>query len=112
VIFQRVFADHSLDLVVSNPPYVALADSETLAPEVRDHEPFLALFAGEDGTSVYRRLIPDAARTLRPGGWLVLELGYNVASAVRELLASAEWDSVASDFDLAGIERVMYARRQ
>ena len=69
------FADGSFDLVVSNPPYIAGRDRASLQPEVRDHEPALALFGGEDGLAIYRRLIPEAARLLRPGGWLMMELG-------------------------------------
>ncbi len=106
------FADASLDLAVSNPPYVALADKDTLAREVRDHEPAIALFAGQDGTSVYRRLVPECARVLQPGGWAVIELGYNVASTVRELFQPSEWDSLSLDRDLSGIERVLHARRR
>jgi release factor glutamine methyltransferase len=105
------FPSSSFDLVVSNPPYVSLADAPTLAREVRDHEPATALFAGPDGASVYRRLIPDAGRVLRPGGWLILELGYNLALQVRGLLSTPPWDSIATDRDLAGIERVIFARR-
>ena len=67
--------DGSFDLVVSNPPYVAGRDRASLQREVRDHEPALALFGGDDGLEIYRRLIPEAARLLRPGGWLMMELG-------------------------------------
>ena len=56
--------------------------------------------------------IPEAARVLRPGGWAVVELGYNVADTVRRLFSTSLWDSLATDPDLAGIERVMYARRR
>src|SRR3954462_6517723 len=61
----------ALDFVVSNPPYVATSDAATLAEEVGKHEPHLALFAGERGLDVYARLIPEAERALKPGGWLV-----------------------------------------
>jgi release factor glutamine methyltransferase len=105
------FPDACFDLVVSNPPYIALSDAPTLAREVRDHEPAMALFAGPNAAAVYRRLIPESARTVRPGGWVILELGYNVADAVRELLTSPEWHPPDTDRDLAGIERVIYARR-
>ena len=107
----NVFRDACFDLVVANPPYIALTDAPTLAREVRDHEPATALFAGPDGTAIYRRLIPDAARVLRPGGWVVVELGYNVADAVRELFTGPSWCPPATDRDLAGIERVMYVQR-
>jgi release factor glutamine methyltransferase len=101
------FADGSFDLVISNPPYIAGRDRATLAPEVRDHEPALALFGGEDGLAVYRRLIPEAARLLRPGGWLMMELGD--ALAVRGMCA--DWIGVEVLNDLAGIARVLIARK-
>lgn len=103
--------DAAVDLVVSNPPYVATTDAATLQREVREHEPHQALFAGEDGLAVYRRLVPEAARILRPGGWLVLELGYNVAEQVRAMFSEA-WDSPEIGKDLAGIDRVLSARRK
>jgi release factor glutamine methyltransferase len=101
------FADGSLDLVVSNPPYIAGRDRASLQPEVRVHEPAMALFGGEDGLAIYRRLIPEAARLLRPGGWLMMELGD--ALAVREMCAA--WTGVAIVNDLAGIPRVLTARK-
>jgi len=101
------FADGSFDLVVSNPPYIRELDRASLQPEVRDHEPPLALFGGDDGLAIYRRLIPEAARLLRPGGWLMMELGD--AGAVREMCA--DWTSMEILNDLAGIARVLIARR-
>jgi release factor glutamine methyltransferase len=101
------FADGSVDLVVSNPPYIPARDRASLQPEVRDHEPALALFGGEDGLAIYRRLIPEAARLLRPGGWLMMELGDAVA--VREMCAA--WTCVEILNDLAGIARVLIAKR-
>src|SRR5579862_7555443 len=68
----------SFDLVVSNPPYIAAADRASLQPEVRDFEPEIALYGGDDGLSVYRRLIPEAERVLVPEGWLVLETGHDL----------------------------------
>lgn len=101
------FAGGSFDLVVSNPPYIAGRDRAGLQAEVRDHEPELALFGGEDGLAVYRRLIPEAMRLLRTGGWLMMELGD--AAAVREMCAG--WGDVEVVNDLAGIPRVLIARR-
>jgi len=101
------FANGSFDLVISNPPYIAARNRASLQPEVRDHEPALALFGGEDGLAVYQRLIPEAARLLRPGGWLMMELGD--AAAVREMCAA--WTGVEIVNDLAGIPRVITARR-
>ena len=103
-------AGEQFDLVVSNPPYVATSDREALAAEVRDHEPHLALFAGEDGIAVYRRLIPSAAGALARGGYLALEIGYGQAENVRALLASAGLSNIAFRPDLQGIPRVAWAQ--
>ena len=97
------------DVIASNPPYVAEADRETLAREVRDFEPAQALFAGADGLEVYRRLIPVAKAALKPGGWLVMEMGAGQADTLRRVLAG--WNGVEIKRDLAGIERVISARR-
>jgi len=100
------------DLIVSNPPYIAAAQWDSLQREVRDHEPRAALIAGPDGTEVYARLIPQAAARLRPGGWLVLELGYESAGAVRALLDDTRWSAIETRRDLQGWERVLVARRR
>jgi release factor glutamine methyltransferase len=96
------------DLVVSNPPYVPESDSSTIQREVRDHEPAVALYGGADGLGVYRRLIPEAARLLKPGGWLVMEIGYRSGEAVAAMLGT--WREVETIPDLAGLPRVMVAR--
>jgi len=102
--------DGAVVLVVSNPPYVAQEDRETLAPEVGDWEPEMALFAGRDGLDFYRRLIPEAARVLQSGGHLVVELGAGMSEAVVSLLAG-KLEKTAVVRDLAGIERVLIARK-
>jgi release factor glutamine methyltransferase len=102
------FADASFDLAVSNPPYVPR--DEPLPREVREHEPGVALYGGADGLEIYRRLIPEAARVLEPGGRLIMELGHGLADAVQAMLAG--WDSVTLDSDLAGIPRVITAVRR
>jgi release factor glutamine methyltransferase len=101
--------DERFDLVVSNPPYVPEGDSASLRREIREHEPALALYGGADGFDVYRRLIPEARRLLRPGGWLIMELAYNAADHARELLEG--WQEVTVTSDLAGLPRVVSARR-
>ena len=101
-------APASLELLVSNPPYIALGDGPGLQREVRDFEPALALFGGQLGHEVYARLIADAQRVLRPGGWLVLELGFGSEAAVREMLRG--WTMIEVEPDLAGIPRVLLAR--
>ncbi len=99
------------DLIVSNPPYVARRDAETLAREVREHEPALALYGGDEGYELYGELIRQAAERLKPGGLLVLELGYNSLPAVEPLLDSSHWSNVGVTNDLAGIPRVIAAER-
>jgi release factor glutamine methyltransferase len=103
--------DVALDLIVSNPPYVALADAASLPREVRDHEPAAALFAGESGLDVYGPLIRQAEKLLAPGGLLVVELGCSAADHVGTLLSSPVWRDVAVADDLAGIARVASALR-
>ena len=101
----------SLDLIVSNPPYIGRQQAATLPREVRDHEPEAALFGGETGTEIYAPLIAQAATLLKPGGFLVLELGHNSVEQVSRLLDAPEWAGVALTNDLAGISRVASARR-
>ena len=97
------------DIIVSNPPYIPLTDAPALHAEVRDHEPHLALFAGEDGHDAYRRLIPEAHAHLRTGGLLLLETGGRVDLIQRMLLAG--FHDVATRQDLQGIARTISARR-
>ncbi|MGA2216246.1 MAG: peptide chain release factor N(5)-glutamine methyltransferase [Bryobacteraceae bacterium] len=103
------FRDHRIDVLVSNPPYVPRTDEPGLQREVRDYEPHVALFAGPTGLEIYERLIADAARVLRPGGWLLLELGYNSLDPVRAML-QREWTEITVLHDLAGLPRVIAAR--
>jgi release factor glutamine methyltransferase len=103
------FADRSFDVVVSNPPYVPRTDESGLQREVRDYEPHVALFAGPTGLEIYERLIVKAARVLRPGGWLLVELGYNSVDPVRGMLQT-RWAEIAVEQDLAGLPRVLAAR--
>jgi len=98
-------------LIVSNPPYIGHKEKETLMREVRDHEPELALYGGEEGYELYADLIAQAARHLVHGGLLVLELGHNSLPAVRPLLDLPNWTSVGVTNDLAGIPRVIAAER-
>jgi release factor glutamine methyltransferase len=100
-------AAESFDVVVSNPPYVAETDRPTLAVEVRDYEPSLALFAGTEGLDIYRRLIPAAARVLNPGGFILLEIGYGQREAVSHLLTASGFESIEATPDLQGIPRVL-----
>jgi release factor glutamine methyltransferase len=100
-----------LDLIVSNPPYVGRREAETLMREVRDHEPEIALYGGEEGYELYADLIAHAATHLKPTGILVLELGHNSLPAVQPLLDAPSWTNVGVTNDLAGIPRVIAAER-
>jgi len=104
-------AEEQFDIVVSNPPYVPDADHASLSVEVRDYEPAQALFAGSDGLSVYRRLIPAACAVLVSGGWLALEIGHGQSVAIRALLAGSGLHPIEFVADLQGIPRVASGRR-
>ena len=105
---MSAIAESSMDLIVSNPPYVPLSQKEGLQKEVRDWEPHVALFAGDNGFEVYDRIVRAAPRVLRPGGWLVMELGFGTRDYVVRLLSG--WKEVRIEPDLAGIPRVIAAR--
>ena len=100
------------DLIVSNPPYIGRREAATLPREVREHEPDVALFGGEIGSELYAPLIAQAAMCLKPGGILVLELGYNSAEHVANVLNVPEWTDVTVTNDLARIPRVASAKRR
>lgn len=108
-LLAAVSHERPFDVIASNPPYVAETDASTLAPEVREHEPSLALYAGPEGLEIYRRLLPQAQALLRPGGLLAMEIGYGQRDAVTALLAG--WHNVRFVDDYAGIPRVALALR-
>lgn len=97
--------------VVSNPPYVPLSDEPGLQREIREWEPRVAVFGGETGLEFYERLALEAPRVLRPGGWLVMELGFKTAPHVERMLSANGWRDLRVTPDLAGIPRVIAARR-
>lgn len=100
----------AVDVVVSNPPYVPVAQWEVLEDEVRRFEPRDALVGGPDGLDVVHRLVEDAPRWLSHGGWLVLEVGDDQAEPVAKMLAAAGFDDIEIGPDLAGRERIVEAR--
>ena len=102
-------ASESADLVVSNPPYIR--DAEHLQREVAEWEPRHALFAGPDGLEIYRRLIPEAHRVLKPEGYLALELGYDSLTGVTALLEDG-WATPVTIPDYAGIPRVLVCQKR
>jgi release factor glutamine methyltransferase len=100
------------DLVVSNPPYIRSADIASLGIEVRDHDPRRALDGGFDGLDAYRLIVPEAARLLRPGGALVLEVGHDQSGEVEGLIAAVGLiPADAPKTDLAGIRRAVLGRK-
>lgn len=101
-----------LDVIVSNPPYIATDDWQRLPPEVRDYEPRVALDGGPDGMALYRHLVPAAAEALKSGGLLALEIGADQAGAVRELLESVPgWRQIDLLQDYAGHDRIVLATK-
>lgn len=99
--------DASFDLVVSNPPYIPTGDIAGLDPEVREHDPHLALDGGPDGLDPYRVLAPEIRRILRPGGIFAVEIGHDQGSAVRTLFEQAGFDDVKVVKDLGDRDRVV-----
>jgi release factor glutamine methyltransferase len=112
-LFAPLPADARFDLIVSNPPYVTPTELAGLDPEVRDHEPRLALDGGPDGLAFYRRIAADAGRFLRPGGSLLVEVGATQSAAVQALFdAGRDIAHAQTVKDTNGIPRVVIARHQ
>ena len=103
--------DARLDAILSNPPYIPSGTLEGLAPEVRDHDPRLALDGGEDGLAAYRAIAATVPVRLRPGGWLIVEVGSGQARAVSALFRQAGLRIEAVLADLAGLDRVVCAQK-
>jgi release factor glutamine methyltransferase len=99
------------DLIACNPPYIPAGDIPKLMPEVRDHEPRLALDGGPDGLDVVRRVLQEAPALMKPGGWLLLELGEGQAEAVAQLAAPHLAHEATRD-DLRGIPRIVILRKK
>jgi len=100
--------EEPFDFVISNPPYVGESEADQVQREVRKFEPQGAVFAGPQGLAVIARLIPQALRVLKPGGWLVMEIGCRQEEAVRALLC--DWTEICIVPDLQGLPRVVAAR--
>jgi release factor glutamine methyltransferase len=96
------------DIVVSNPPYISPRESSNLQIEVREHEPTVALFAEDDGLAAFRRLIPSAERVLKPGGYLIMEIGKGMEKRVLDLFGP-QWKILQTRNDLQGIPRTIAA---
>ena len=106
-LFEQIEEEEAFDVIVSNPPYVSDREYEKLMPEVKDHEPPLALKAGRDGLDFYRRLIADAPEYLKSGGRLMVEIGSFQRTGVSGLFASAGFTDITVQKDLAGFDRVV-----
>lgn len=99
--------ENSFDVIVSNPPYIRPDVIKTLEPEVKDHEPMLALDGGEDGLDFYRKITEGAKSYLKKGGYLLYEIGYDQAKAVKEIMENNGFMEVKVIKDLAGLDRVV-----
>lgn len=99
----------TFDVILSNPPYIATDEIPGLQREVRDHEPHLALLGGESGNELYARIVARSAVVLRPGGWLVMEMGYRSRDAVAAMMAE-HFTEIRTVEDLAGLPRVLLGR--
>jgi release factor glutamine methyltransferase len=112
-LFAAVPADARFDFILSNPPYVSTAEMAQLSSEVRDHEPHVALHAGESGTAVIEPLLVEAAQRLKPGGALILEVSPMIAASVEQLVCeNGAFEPAPTLRDSAGHSRVIQATRQ
>jgi len=102
--------DGRFDLIASNPPYLAASEMETVAPELREHEPRLALTDEADGLSAYRVIAAGAAAHLNPGGRVMVEIGWSQGNAVSDIFHDSNWKSVTVMPDLDGRDRVVCAQ--
>jgi release factor glutamine methyltransferase len=102
----------AFDVIVSNPPYVSEAEYKTLAREVREQEPRTALVGGPTGVETIARLVPQACERLAPGGRVMIELSPMIAEAAHKLFDDAQWVDVAIKKDLAGLARIVVARKR
>lgn len=102
----------SFDVIVSNPPYIESAVMETLMPEVRDNEPWIALDGGADGLYFYNKIIEESKKFLNGGGHLFFEIGCNQAEAVSKKMILEGYQNVTVKKDFSGLDRVVYGRKQ
>ncbi len=108
-LFEKI--NRKFDVIVSNPPYIPACDIDSLMPEVRDHEPHIALDGGKDGLSFYRRILDGCETHLYPGGYLLMEIGFDQADAVTAMMRENGFDDISIIKDLAGLDRVVRGRR-
>ncbi len=111
-MFKGLAPDDKYTMIVSNPPYIPASEIESLEPEVRDHDPLMALDGGDDGLDFYRIIAEQAPDYMKPGAWLLLEIGYDQGETVPDLIRKTGrfMDSIEVFKDLAGNDRVVAAR--
>lgn len=107
-LFEAI--DRQYDMILSNPPYISLDEMQQLMPEVKDHDPSLALYGGTDGLDYYRRITKDAVSRLKPGGLLMMEIGASQGADVRALLAQNGYQEIEVIRDLNGLDRIAAGR--
>ena len=107
-LFKKSSTRDGFDLIVSNPPYISITEWEELSPSIKNYEPSCALVAGPQGLDVIEKLVREAPLLLKPGGTLILEIGWNQAQKVKDLFGP-QWESVSFQFDHQGIPRVCRA---
>lgn len=107
----RLGLEGAVDILVSNPPYVEESTSQLVQHEVREWEPHTALFGGSDGLDFYRRLLPDTARYIKPGAFIVLEIGYSQLDPISAMIAGSTLELVDATPDLQGIPRTVCLRQ-
>ena len=108
-LFARI--PETFDMIVSNPPYIVSSVIGSLMEEVRDHEPLMALDGGADGLDFYRRIVPESVDHLNPGGWLIVEIGYDQGDLVRSMFIDHQYEDVDVIRDLGGNDRVVLGRK-
>lgn len=109
-LFSNVSGQY--DVIVSNPPYIATQELETLMPEVREHEPRIALDGKEDGLYFYREILRCAGEYLKPDGWICFEIGYDQADALTSMLLECGYTQVSIGKDLAGQDRIALGKKE
>ena len=108
-LFEQI--EGTFDLILSNPPYIRTDVIPTLMPEVRDHEPRMALDGKEDGLYFYRKILKDAGKFLAPEGWLCFEIGFDQGKDLRCLMETCGFEQIEIFRDLAGLDRTVVGRR-
>lgn len=103
--------EEMFDLIISNPPYIPNGDKKTLQPEITEYEPEIALYGGEDGYDFYKKIVPEALKHLKSGGWLMFEAGYNQADTISKMMCDNNYRNVSCFCDLRGVKRFIKGQK-